>query len=178
MNVKPYFQPIKLTRLALLILITIILQLAASLLPILGWLFGVLTTLPILVAARLGPTPGGIAYLASGVLIFFFSPPTALLFWLGPGLGGITLGLGDYYQWEDLQLIFYSGLILAGGIYLLVTPFNSFVFANNILGTSLIIKLSFILPFSLGYICIWKYIFPIIVKAYTLLVKSNSSLIK
>ena len=178
MNVKPYFQPIKLSRLALLILTTIILQLAANFLPLVGWFFGVLTTLPILAAAKLGPTPGVITYLASGILSFFFSPPTALLFWLGPGLAGITLGIGYYYQWADLELILYSGLILAGGIYLLVTPFKCFVFANNIFNTTLLIKLSFIIPFSLGYICIWRFIFPIIVKVYSLLIQSNSSLIE
>jgi hypothetical protein len=123
-----------------------------------GYIFSMLTTLPIVISTIFSVRIGLMTYGVTVFLLALFQPSELIVFPFTTGLLGIGLGIGLRFLKKSIPVTLFAGICLSFGIFLLL-----YVFRFPVLGPS--IKPDFnmkvilgIIGFSLVYSWIWMRI--------------------
>jgi hypothetical protein len=120
-----------------------------------GYIFSMLTTLPIVISTVFSVRIGFMTYGVTVFLLALFQPSELIVFPFTTGLLGIGLGIGLRFFKKSIPVTLFAGFCLSFGIFLLL-----YVFRFPVLGPSIKpvfdVKLILgIIGFSLVYSWIW-----------------------
>jgi hypothetical protein len=153
-TINEYSKTTKLVTGSLLGAIAAILQ-SAGIFTGIGFVFSMLTTLPIVISTVLSLRVGFMTYVVTVFLLALFQPSELIMFPFTTGLLGIGLGIGFRFLKKSIPVTFFAGLCLSFGILLLLYVFRFPVLGPSISSEWNIKVILGIIVFSLIYSWVW-----------------------
>jgi hypothetical protein len=120
-----------------------------------GYIFSMLTTLPIVISTVFSVRIGFMTYGVTVFLLALFQPSELIVFPFTTGLLGIGLGIGLRFFKKSIPVTFFAGFCLSFGIFLLLYAFRFPVLGPSIKPDFNVKVILGIIAFSLVYSWIW-----------------------
>jgi hypothetical protein len=153
-TINQYSKTTKLVTGSLLGAMAAILQ-SAGIFSGIGYVFSMLTTLPIVISTVFSLRIGFMTYGVTVFLLALLQPSELIVFPFTTGLLGIGLGIGFRFLKKSILVSFFAGICLSFGILLLLYAFRFPVLGPSISSEWNVKVILGIIAFSLLYSWIW-----------------------
>jgi hypothetical protein len=120
-----------------------------------GYLFSMMTTGPIVLAALLSTRIGLMTYFVTIILLAMVQPSELVVFPFTTGLLGLSIGLGLKYMKRTIYILLFSGFCLTAGICILIYGFGFPILGPSVSSQFNIMVFFGTLTFSVLYSWIW-----------------------